>query len=132
MKKNILFSNFVLIGLLAFLPKAEAAFTIGCSANAGTGIKGILEWGGCILSEAVVPIVITLGMIGFIWGIIQYYLNPENEEKRKKGKSFIVGGLIALFVIVSMWGIVGIFVTTFGTNVSSGVVKVPQLPPTGP
>jgi hypothetical protein len=128
MKKFVLLGNFVLLGLLTFLPKAEAAFTISCSAVAGSGIKGILEWAGCILSEAIVPIIVTLAMIGFIWGVIQYYLNPENEEKRKKGKNFIVGGLLALFVIVAMWGIVGILVTTFGTNTASNVVHVPQLP----
>ena len=132
MRKIVLLGSFVSVGLLAFLPKAEAAWTIDCGVTVGSGVTGILTWIGCILTEAIVPILVTLAIIGFIWGIIEYYLNPDNEEKRKKGKSFILWGLISLFVIVSMWGIVGLFVTTFNLNYSASVIKVPVLPTTGP
>lgn len=94
-----------------------------CAANSMTNIAGIINWASCLLITSIVPLLFSLATVGFIWGVIQYYLNPENEEKRKKGKSFIIGGLIALFVMVSMWGIVKIFTGTFQlTN------TIPQLP----
>jgi hypothetical protein len=40
----------------------------------------------------------------------------EIEEKRKAGKSFMIWGLIALFVMVSIWGLVGVLSNTFGIN----------------
>jgi len=95
-----------------------------CGTAGGAGIEGLLKWGQCILN-AVIPVLITLAVVGFIFGVIQFYINPENEEKRKKGKSFIIGGIIALFVIISMWGLVGILTSTFGvSNI------VPQFPTT--
>ena len=63
-----------------------------------------------------------LATVSFIWGVIQYFLNAENEEKRKKGKSFMLWGIIALFVMVSVWGLVGVLSNTFGTK-----TLIPQL-----
>src|SRR5574344_845303 len=70
----------------------------------------------CIISESIMPLLISLAVLGFVWGIIQYFLNPENEKEREKGKKFMLWGLIALFVIVSFWGIVEILTTTFGVK----------------
>jgi uncharacterized membrane protein len=69
-----------------------------------------------------VPFLFTLAVVGFIWGIIQFYLNPENEEKRKNGKTFMIWGIIALFVMVTMWGLVGVLTNTFGIK-----TLIPQL-----
>ena len=123
MKKFAFLKKFIFgISLIVSLP-VEAA---GCGTAGGNGIEGMLTWGQCILNGSVVPLLVTLAMAGFIYGVIEYYLNPNSEEKRKKGKSFIVGGILALFVIIAMWGLVGILTHTFGVqNV------VPQLPSVG-
>jgi len=78
----------------------------------------------CTIMNAIIPLLVAVAVAAFIWGIIQFYLNPENEEKRKKGKSFIIGGLIALFVMTSIWGLVAIFSNSFNT----GPVVIPILP----
>lgn len=113
MKKIVLLGNFVLVGILSFSFVEADTLTDICTASSMKSIEGIINWGTCVLSRSVVPLLFALAVAAFIWGVIQFYLNPENEEKRKKGKSFIVGGLIALFVMVAMWGIVGIFTNTF-------------------
>jgi hypothetical protein len=65
-----------------------------------------------------------IATIAFVWGILQYYfLNPNNEEQKKKGKSFMIWGLVALFVMVTVWGLVGILYNTF----FSGGFVLPQL-----
>lgn len=74
----------------------------------------LVNWASCTLIKSVVPLLFTLAVVGFIWGIIQFYLNPDNEEKKKNGKSFMLWGIIALFVMVSMWGLVGVLSNTFG------------------
>ena len=97
---------------------------LNCNATSLTNLSGIINSITCLLINNVVYLLFALATVGFIWGVIQFYLNPENEEKRKKGKSFIIGGLIALFVMTSMWGIIKIFSTTFGT----GDAVIPTLP----
>ncbi len=82
------------------------------SATLGT----MIMWASCTLIKLVVPFLFTLAVVGFIWGIITYYLNPTNEEKRKNGKTFMIWGIIALFVMISMWGLVGVLSNTFGVK----------------
>ena len=113
MKKIVLLGSFILVGLLPFSFASADTLTNICTAASMKSIEGIINWGTCVLSRSVIPLLFALAVVGFIYGVIKYYLNPENEEERKKGKSFIIGGLIALFIMVAMWGIVGIFTTTF-------------------
>lgn len=123
MKKNTFWGS--LIGIFTMFSITEAANTGEnvCAKSDMSNVTGIINWASCLLYKTVIPLLFALGTAGFIYGIVQFYLNPDNEEKRKKGKAFIVGGLIALFVMVSMWGIVYIFTNTFGfTN------TIPQLP----
>ncbi len=76
-------------------------------------IGNIFNWASCTLIKSVIPLLFTLATAGFIWGIIRYFLNPDNEEERKKGKSYMLWGLIALFVMISVWGLVNVFSETF-------------------
>lgn len=85
-------------------------------------LGNIFNWASCTLVQSIIPLLLTLAVAGFIWGIIQYFLNPDNEEKRKKGKSFMIWGLIALFVMISIWGLVGVLTSTFGIK-----TLIPQL-----
>ncbi|HLP86657.1 MAG TPA: hypothetical protein VK153_02165 [Candidatus Paceibacterota bacterium] len=94
-----------------------------CSGKSMQDLTSIVNWASCFLYKAVVPLLFALATVAFIWGVIQYYINPENEEKRKKGRSFIIGGLIGLFVMLSMWGLVAILTGTF--EISN---TIPQLP----
>jgi hypothetical protein len=79
-------------------------------------IGQIFNYFSCTIVGYIIPFLFTLATVAFIWGIIQFFLNPENEEGRSKGKSFMLWGIIALFVMVSMWGLVGVIGNTFGVK----------------
>lgn len=87
-------------------------------------LTDIINFITCTLMNAVVPLLVALAVVGFVYGIIKYFLNPDNEEKRKDGKSFMLWGLVSLFVMVSIWGLVGIFSGTFG--VKSALPSLPE------
>jgi hypothetical protein len=64
----------------------------------------------------------------FIWGVIKFFIiNADEEAKREQGKQFMIWGIIALAVMLSVWGLVGILSNTFGL---SGSV-LPQVTPPG-
>jgi len=87
-----------------------------------TSIKDIINFFSCTLIQSVIPLLFTLATVAFIWGVIKFFLNPENEEKRNDGKTFMIWGIIALFVMISMWGLVGVLSNTAGLK-----VLIPQL-----
>jgi amino acid permease len=82
--------------------------------NNFNAVNGILNFFSCSIISYVVPMLFALAVAAFIWGVIQTLLNPSNEEARKKGKSFMLWGIISLFVMLSVWGLVSILASTFG------------------
>lgn len=123
-------SFMVLMFLLVVSPVhfiyAESLKGIDCSNVTADNLKNLASFVVCFLNNYVVPFIFALALIAFIWGVMQYYLNPENEEKRSKGKEFIVGGLIALFVMVSVWGLVNILTGTF-SSMKNTAPTIPSL-----
>ncbi len=76
------------------------------------GIEGVLCQFLNIL-DILVLIIIGLALIFFLWGLAKFILNAGDEEERRKGKSLLIWGLIALFVMVSVWGIINFFQSSF-------------------
>ncbi len=45
-------------------------------------------------------------VIFLFWGIFNFVSNASDQSKREEGKKKIIFGVIAIFVMVSVWGIV--------------------------
>ncbi|MES2930323.1 MAG: hypothetical protein V4665_00875 [Patescibacteria group bacterium] len=117
------FAVFAIDGVPTQQETAQQAVDVCKSVGAPFKTLGqIFNWATCFLIKSIVPLLFALATVGFIWGMIQYFLNPDNEEKRKQGKSFMIWGIVALFVMISMWGVVGVLSNTFGVK-----TLVPQL-----
>ncbi|MES2930322.1 MAG: hypothetical protein V4665_00870 [Patescibacteria group bacterium] len=65
--------------------------------------------------NVIIPVLITLAVVWFIWGIIQYTVSAD-EEAKKGARGKIIQGLIGLFVIVAFWGIIKVITATFGVG----------------
>ncbi|MCW9054666.1 MAG: hypothetical protein OQJ98_01630 [Candidatus Pacebacteria bacterium] len=57
-----------------------------------------------------IPILISLAVLGFFWGVFQYGFT---EGKIEEGKKIMTFGVIAIFVMVSIWGILRVLAETF-------------------
>ena len=98
---------FVSLSLTA--PFSGFARTLDDILNPATGtIPAILD--------IVIPILMVIATIVFIWGIISYILSAGSDERKKEAKNLIIWGLIGLFVIVAMWGLVTVIGSTFGVS----------------
>jgi uncharacterized membrane protein len=72
-----------------------------------------------IQSDILSPLVyllISVAVIIFLWGVVGYIKSGDSEEERKKAKDFILYGIIGLFVMISVWGLVNILSGTFPMN----------------
>lgn len=63
--------------------------------------------------KQVIPILLLVGTIVFLWGVITYLTAGPDEEKQKYGKYLIVYGLVGLFAMVAIWGVVRALTNTF-------------------
>ena len=67
-----------------------------------------------------IPIFVALALIYFIWGLMKFILAADSEA-REEGKKGMWLGIVALFVIVSIWGIVAFISRTLGIDSTTNV-----------
>ena len=60
--------------------------------------------------------VIALALLLFIFGIFRLIFAGGSEDEQSKAKTLMLYGIIGLFVMVSVWGLVNILSSTFFGN----------------
>ncbi len=79
------------------------------------------------LLNDLVPITMGIAVITFLYGVVKFIKSAEQPEEREEGKKIIAYGLLAIFVMVSMWGFVNIIVGTVLPNANDRFLDdVPQ------
>lgn len=72
------------------------------------------------VSDAIVNPLIRLmfaaATIVFAWGIVQFIGSAQNDEKREEGKRTMLWGIIGMFIMISVYGIVAALLGTFGID----------------
>jgi len=86
-------------------------------------LADFLNFFTCLISKSLIPLLIAAAVVCFIWGVLKFILNADDATKREEGRQFIIWGILGLFIMVSIWGIVNILNATFGVN-----NVIPQLP----
>jgi hypothetical protein len=92
-----------------------------------TGLLGTLTTVNRFLN-GLVGIIITIAILVFFWGLVRYLTNVG--EEKHNGLITMFYGLIAIFVMVSIWGIIHLLQATFGITGGNQAI-VPALIPSG-
>jgi hypothetical protein len=66
--------------------------------------------------KALPLLLMALATAYFIYGVVGVISNSGDEAKLKEGKERMVWGIIALFVMVAMWGLATMLSSSFGLN----------------
>lgn len=72
------------------------------------------------------PIIVTLFVLAtiyFLIGLIRFFL--PNESDRETGKRHMVWGLVGMFIMISVFGIMRVIVNTFGVNPAEFSASIP-------
>jgi amino acid transporter len=101
----------LLYGALLFAPALTFAQSTG-SANL-TNIENLARSIGRIIN-ILIPIVAALALLYFFWGLAQFILHSGEDDAREKAKGQMIWGIVALFVIVAVWGLVGFIADALG------------------
>lgn len=92
-----------------------------CVSAAVASFQELLSAIGSLIS-LLIPIAVASALLFFFYGLAEFIRNSGNEKKVEEGRRIMIWGVIALFVMSSIWGIVGFFQLDI-----FGVAGVPQL-----
>ena len=70
-----------------------------------SNVRQLIEAIGDIIN-LLLPIAVAIALLAFFYGLIQYIRGANDPAAAGTGKSIMIAGVIALFVMVSVWGIV--------------------------
>ncbi len=115
---KINFLKKIFLSLLAFSPFLVLA--------AGDSLDTVIINIARLIQDGVIPIIIGLALLTFLWGVMKYGTSRD-ETSRKESIAIIINGIIVLFVMVSVWGLVALFFNFFGLN-PSGPVNLQNKP----
>ncbi len=112
--------------MLAFAASSCTPLSTGGAGGSSGTLTQVLCTIGNILNS-IIPILIVLGVVYFVWGVITYVISSD-EEAKSAGRNRMIWGIIGLAVIVGLWGLVGILGNTFGVANPTNTVTFPTVP----
>lgn len=111
--------KYVLVILMPLLP--TVSYGAGYFEKSG-GILGRIK---DIVNDTLIPLAFLCALLFFFWGVAQYIRNAG--EAKDEAKKVMTWGVIALFVMSSVWGLVTVLRSELGINVSEDPMKIPKL-----
>lgn len=100
----------VIYGLMAFSP------LLAFAAPGDLGMANTLVQNIRTLLNYILPVLLALAIIYFFWGLIKFIRAAGDPKAASEGKSIMIWGIIAIFIMVAIFGIINWLVGTTGLN----------------
>lgn len=113
MKYNTLQNTITALSFALVPAMVSAATTVGGILSV---VKGILDM--------LIPIVITLAVVIFFFGLAMFLTKADDDKE--KGRNIMLYGIITLFVMVAVWGLVDVIADTFKIG-TGGTAPIPEV-----
>ena len=111
----------------ALIGSALWALPLIAAAQTAQNLVGLIRLAGDILNM-LIPVLIALALVVFFWGLVMYIWGASGgDEKKAEAKGIMIAGLLSLFVMVSVWGIIRLAQNTLGVQ-GSQPIQPPSVP----
>lgn len=89
---------------IEFIPIAEAS------------VATLMQSINRVVLNPLILLLFSAALVYFLYGVVQYLLNPDDEELRTTSKSHMLWGVIGMFIMMSVFGIMRLILNSFGEN----------------
>lgn len=73
---------------------------------------------------AIIPFLAAVAFLVFVYGVARFIKAAGNEKEIGESKNFLIWGIVGLFVLVSIWGIISFLKNEFGWGSSVGIPQI--------
>jgi len=112
--------------LAAFAPALAFATREAAGAPIARTVDGALDWVIYIAGRAL-PLLILAALVLFLFGIVKRFFFSQGTVDRTEAGKYILWGVVALFVMVSVWGLVNLLRDSFNLN-NNDIPVAPAVP----
>ncbi len=84
--------------------------------------QGIIKSLGVFINNTLIPLIFGIALLFFLFNTARYFIiDAENKDSRDKAKNSALYGIAAFVLLVSIWGIVNMFVSSLGITGSDAI-----------
>jgi hypothetical protein len=88
-------------------------------------IQELIKSSIVFLNKTLVPILFALAFLFFLINVVRYFIiGGGSEDAHKKAKTLALWGIIAFVLMVSIWGVVNVFIS--GIGISRNITPCPD------
>lgn len=82
---------------------------------------GVMDRIVTYILDPLILLLFSVGFLVFVWGltVFMYNIGDPGSEDRQKGIRHMIYGLIGMFIMIGVQGIIGILDDTFGLNLNN-------------
>jgi len=80
-----------------------------------------------LIINPIITLLFALAVVYFLYGLLEFLLNQENEERQTDGKSHMIWGVVGITIMMGVWGILNLVLNTIGVkgiNPQQGTVQL--------
>ena len=66
--------------------------------------------------DSALKLVMGLAVLFFVWNVVRYFILKSDSANKAEAAQYVMWSLIGFFVILSLWGLVNILMSTFNLN----------------
>ena len=107
---------------LSFINIAHASATNGESLN--QFISNVND----MIIKPLILFLFALAVLFFVYGVVEFLFNQEDEKKKTEGKSHMMYGILGIVIMMSAFTLMNMLMNTFaikGINVNTGKINLP-------
>ena len=97
-----------------------------CNLPSKPSLTDYLEFPVCLINKYIIRLLLAIAVVMFFIGVIRYVMDPSSKVKREQAAQYVTWGLIGIFVIVAMWGIIYFMASTVQVGIGGNVKSIPQ------
>ncbi|OHB08766.1 MAG: hypothetical protein A3I19_02205 [Candidatus Zambryskibacteria bacterium RIFCSPLOWO2_02_FULL_38_13] len=76
------------------------------------------------IGARIIPLMAAIAFLAFVWGVAKYIKSAGSEKDSKDSKNLLIWGIVGLFVMVTIWGIVSFLKSDLGFGSDVGVPQI--------
>lgn len=80
----------------------------------GSDAESLFVSAHSLITGRIIPLFIALALTYTIYSVVQFMAASDDSQQREEKKQQIFWGIIGLFVITSIWGLIAIIGDSFG------------------
>ena len=82
-----------------------------------------------LIVNPLILLLFALAMVYFVYGIVEFMSNQENEEKRTQGKQHMIWGIVGLVIMMGVFMIMNMIIHSLNINYITPETGKVNLPP---